>query len=47
MTLIVVEHNIEAFAPLADQLVVFNEGRIERVGPPAERLSAGDVGISS
>jgi energy-coupling factor transporter ATP-binding protein EcfA2 len=36
MTLIVVEHNIEAFAPLADRVVVVNQGRIERVGPPAE-----------
>ena len=35
MTLIVVEHNIEAFAPLADKVVVVNHGRIERVGPPA------------
>ncbi len=39
MTLIVVEHNIEAFAPLADKVVVVNEGRIERVGPPAELFS--------
>jgi energy-coupling factor transporter ATP-binding protein EcfA2 len=36
MTIIVVEHNIEAFAPLADRVVVVNEGRVERVGPPAE-----------
>src|SRR5207253_4938728 len=39
MTLIVVEHNIEAFAPLADKVVVVNQGRIERVGPPAALFS--------
>ncbi len=36
MTIIVVEHNIEAFAPLADKVVVVNDGHVERVGPPAE-----------
>jgi len=36
MTIIVVEHNIEAFAPLADKVVVVNAGRVERVGTPAE-----------
>lgn len=36
MTLIVVEHNIEAFAPLADRVVVVDAGRIVRVGRPAE-----------
>jgi len=39
MTLIVVEHNIEAFAPLADKVVVVNHGTIERVGPPSEIFS--------
>lgn len=36
MTIIVVEHNIEAFASLADKVVMVNEGRVERVGPPRE-----------
>jgi energy-coupling factor transport system ATP-binding protein len=36
MTVIVVEHNIEAFAPLADRVVVVNRGRIERHAPPRE-----------
>jgi energy-coupling factor transport system ATP-binding protein len=35
-TIIVVEHNIEAFAPLADRVVLINAGRIERQGPPRE-----------
>lgn len=35
MTIIVVEHNIEAFAPLADKVVLVNERRVERIGPPA------------
>jgi energy-coupling factor transporter ATP-binding protein EcfA2 len=35
MTIIVVEHNIEAFAPLADKVVVVSAGRVERIGPPA------------
>jgi energy-coupling factor transporter ATP-binding protein EcfA2 len=39
MTIIVVEHNIEAFAPLADRVIVVSEGRIEHVGPPAEVFS--------
>jgi energy-coupling factor transport system ATP-binding protein len=39
MTIIVVEHNVEAFAPLADRVVVVGDGRIERVGPPDELLS--------
>jgi energy-coupling factor transporter ATP-binding protein EcfA2 len=36
MTIIVVEHNIEAFAPLASKVVVLNDGHIERIAPPAE-----------
>lgn len=36
MTIIIVEHNIEAFAPLADQVVVVNAGRVERTGRPDE-----------
>ena len=39
MTIIVVEHNIEAFAPLADRVIVVNEGRVERIGSPAELFS--------
>jgi ABC-type proline/glycine betaine transport system ATPase subunit len=39
MTIIVVEHNIEAFAPLADLVVLVNDGRLERIGPPAELLA--------
>jgi energy-coupling factor transporter ATP-binding protein EcfA2 len=39
MTIIVVEHNIEAFAPLATRVVVLNDGRIERIAPPAELFS--------
>ena len=35
-TIIVVEHNIEAFAPLADRIVLIGAGRIERQGPPRE-----------
>ena len=34
MTIVVVEHNIEAFAPLADKVVMVNEGRVERIAPP-------------
>lgn len=36
MTLIVVEHNIEAFAPLADRVVLVGEGRVEREASPRE-----------
>lgn len=36
MTIVVVEHNIEAFAPLADKVVMVNEGRVERIAPPRE-----------
>lgn len=36
MTLIVVEHNVEAFAPLADRVVLLDGGRIIRQGSPAE-----------
>jgi energy-coupling factor transport system ATP-binding protein len=36
MTVIVVEHNIEAFAPLSDRVVVVNRGRIERHAAPRE-----------
>ncbi len=34
MTVIVVEHNVEAFAPLADRVVLVRDGRIEREGAP-------------
>ena len=43
MTIIVVEHNIEAFAPLADKVVLVNDGRVERVGPPREIFSDLDL----
>lgn len=43
MTIIVVEHNIEAFASLADKVVMVNEGRVERVGPPGEIFSDLDL----
>jgi energy-coupling factor transport system ATP-binding protein len=36
MTIVVVEHNIEAFAPLADQVVLVHGGRVERKAPPRE-----------
>lgn len=36
MTIIVVEHNIEAFAPLADKIVLMEGGRVMRVGTPTE-----------
>jgi energy-coupling factor transport system ATP-binding protein len=36
MTILVVEHNIEAFAPLADQMVLVHQGRVERQAPPRE-----------
>ena len=35
-TLIVVEHNIEQLAPLADQLLLMHEGQIARLAPPDE-----------
>ena len=35
-TLIVVEHNIEQLAPLADQLLLMHEGQIARLAPPEE-----------
>jgi energy-coupling factor transporter ATP-binding protein EcfA2 len=35
-TIIVVEHNLEAFAPLADRVVLIGGGRIERQAPPRE-----------
>ncbi len=38
LTLLVVEHNIEEMAPLADRLAVVADGRIARVGPPREIL---------
>ena len=38
LTLLVVEHNIEELALLADLLAVVSEGRIARVGPPREIL---------
>jgi energy-coupling factor transport system ATP-binding protein len=41
-TIIVVEHNIEAFAPLADRVVFIDAGRIERQGPPREFFSEVD-----
>lgn len=34
-TLIVVEHNIEQLAPLADQLVLMEGGQVARMAPPA------------
>ncbi len=43
MTIVVVEHNIEAFAPLADKVVLMHEGRVERVGPPREIFSDLDL----
>jgi energy-coupling factor transport system ATP-binding protein len=36
MTIIVVEHNIEAFAGLADSMVLVHGGRVERKAPPRE-----------
>lgn len=36
MTIIVVEHNVEAFAPLADKVVVVDGGRVQRIGSPEE-----------
>jgi energy-coupling factor transporter ATP-binding protein EcfA2 len=36
MTILVVEHNIEAFAHLADQVVLVHQGRVERQAPPRE-----------
>jgi energy-coupling factor transporter ATP-binding protein EcfA2 len=36
MTILVVEHNIEAFAPLADQVVLVHSGRVERKAHPRE-----------
>lgn len=35
-TLIVVEHNIEQLAPLADQLLLIHEGQIAKLAPPNE-----------
>lgn len=35
-TLIVVEHNIEQLAPLADQLVLMWDGKVDRVAAPQE-----------
>jgi energy-coupling factor transporter ATP-binding protein EcfA2 len=35
-TLIVVEHNIEQLAPLADQMLLMWEGRVDRLAPPRE-----------
>ena len=34
-TIIVVEHNIEQLAPLADQLLLMQDGQIARMAPPA------------
>ncbi len=42
-TIIVVEHNIEAFAPLADRIVLIGAGRIERQAPPREFFSEIDL----
>lgn len=39
MTIIVVEHNLEAFAPLADQVVLMHGGRVVRKGPPREMFA--------
>ena len=35
-TLIVVEHNIEQLAPLADQLLLMHQGQIARLAPPED-----------
>ncbi len=35
-TLIVVEHNIEQLAPLADQLLLMHEGQVAKLAPPEE-----------
>ncbi len=35
-TIIVVEHNIEQLAPLADQLALMHEGQVIKVAPPDE-----------
>jgi len=40
MSLVVVEHEISNLAPLADRLVVMNEGRIVFQGPPRHVLQA-------
>jgi len=39
-TIIVVEHNIEQLAPLADQLALMHEGQIAKIGPPDEFFAA-------
>lgn len=39
LTLIVVEHNIEELAPLADRLAILADGRIARTGRPREILA--------
>jgi len=36
ITIIVVEHNIEQLAPLADQIALVYEGQVLKVAPPAE-----------
>ncbi len=36
LTVIVVEHNIEELAALADQMILVSDGKVERVAPPAE-----------
>ncbi len=38
LTLIVIEHNLEAFAALADRIVLIRGGRIERAAAPREFL---------
>lgn len=41
-TIIVVEHNIEQLAPLADLMLLMHQGRIVRLAPPDEFLSDPD-----
>jgi len=45
-TIIVVEHNLEAFAPLADRVVLIGGGRIERQAPPREFFEEVDFLLS-
>ena len=35
-TLIVIEHNVEQLAPLADKLLLMHEGQVDRYAPPGE-----------
>jgi energy-coupling factor transporter ATP-binding protein EcfA2 len=45
-TIIVVEHNIEQLAPLSDNIILMNEGRIDKIAPPAEFFNDPDYLLS-